>query len=82
VPAAYPRLADELDAALEAKPPPVGPDELHRQGVREAPLRAQPARQRAEPQPPRGHPASGRCKPIKRSAGAVGDHDRIDALSP
>jgi hypothetical protein len=36
VPAAYPRLADELEAALEARPPPVGADDdLHRDAVRE-----------------------------------------------
>jgi hypothetical protein len=35
VPAAYPRLADELEAALEAKPPPVRSDELHGEALRE-----------------------------------------------
>jgi hypothetical protein len=34
VSAAYPRLADELEAALEAKPPRAQPDPLHPDAVR------------------------------------------------
>jgi hypothetical protein len=35
---AYPRLADELEAALEAKPLPVREDDVHRDAVREGPV--------------------------------------------